>query len=248
MAEYKEIHGTKIRTYTTNPDNPITGEVWYNDTDNVLKFAFTNTTTAWSTGGTLNTGRESLAGAGIQTAALAFGGEAPPNTGATELYNGSSWTELNDLSTVRYGLAGVGLYTAALAFGGNTGPGAVTESFNGTNWTEVNDLNTARNILTGIGIQTSALAVGGYTTTRVANTEAWNGTNWTEVNDMNTAKMRLGGNIGVDSTAGLAYGGSEPGGVTANTEQWNGSSWTEVNNLNTGRDSPRGGGTITDRS
>ena len=40
MAEYKEIHGTKIRNYTTNPDHPITGEVWYNDTDNVLKLTF----------------------------------------------------------------------------------------------------------------------------------------------------------------------------------------------------------------
>ena len=45
MAEYKEIHGTKIRNYTTNPDNPITGEVWYNDTDNVLKFQHPNVTT-----------------------------------------------------------------------------------------------------------------------------------------------------------------------------------------------------------
>jgi hypothetical protein len=62
---------------------------------------------------------------------------------------------------------------------------------------------------------------------------------------MNTAKMRLGGNIGVDSTAGLAYGGSEPGGVTANTEYYNGTNWTEMNNLSTGRDSPRGGGTTT---
>ena len=48
MAEYKEIHGTKIRNYTTNPDNPITGEVWYNDTDNVLKFQYANVTSAGS--------------------------------------------------------------------------------------------------------------------------------------------------------------------------------------------------------
>ena len=45
MAEYKEIHGTKIRNYTTNPDNPIVGEVWYNDTDNVLKFQYPAVTT-----------------------------------------------------------------------------------------------------------------------------------------------------------------------------------------------------------
>ena len=50
MAEYKEIHGTKIRNYTTNPDNPIVGEVWYNDTDNVLKFQYpaVTTTGSWS--------------------------------------------------------------------------------------------------------------------------------------------------------------------------------------------------------
>ena len=45
MAEYKGIVGTKIRNYTTNPDNPITGEVWYNETDNVLKFQYPNLTT-----------------------------------------------------------------------------------------------------------------------------------------------------------------------------------------------------------
>jgi hypothetical protein len=33
-----------------------------------------------------------LAGAGIQTAALAFGGETPSVTGATEEYDGTSWT------------------------------------------------------------------------------------------------------------------------------------------------------------
>ena len=30
MADYKEVKGTKIRDYTTNPDNPIEGQVWYN--------------------------------------------------------------------------------------------------------------------------------------------------------------------------------------------------------------------------
>ena len=48
MAEYKEIHGTKIRNYTTNPDNPIQGEVWYNETDNVLKFQYPAVTTSGS--------------------------------------------------------------------------------------------------------------------------------------------------------------------------------------------------------
>jgi hypothetical protein len=40
----------------------------------------------------LNTARYALAGCGTQTAGLAFGGEVPPPTGATEEYDGSTWT------------------------------------------------------------------------------------------------------------------------------------------------------------
>jgi hypothetical protein len=43
-------------------------------------------------GGGLNTARDALAGAGTQTAALAFGGTTPPFTAATEEYDGTSWT------------------------------------------------------------------------------------------------------------------------------------------------------------
>ena len=125
MAEYKEIHGTKIRNYTTNPDNPITGEVWYNETDKVLKFQYPNTTTAgsWRTGGSMNTSRENVAGSGIYTAALGFGGYASgpgAPTGDTESYNGTSWTEGPNLATARRGLSGSSGHskTAALATAG----------------------------------------------------------------------------------------------------------------------------------
>ncbi len=43
MATYLGKHGIKIQNYTTNPDNPNQGEVWYNETDNVLKFPVTLT-------------------------------------------------------------------------------------------------------------------------------------------------------------------------------------------------------------
>ena len=153
MAEYKEIHGTKIRNYTTNPDNPITGEVWYNDTDNVLKFQYPNTTTAgsWRTTYSVNTPRRDLAGggAGTPTAAIIFGGyTASPLPAAivalTESFNGSAWTEVNDLNTAVQESAGSGTATAALSFGGSSPTTGNTETWNGTNWTEVNDLNTAR--------------------------------------------------------------------------------------------------------
>jgi hypothetical protein len=45
--------------------------------------------TSWATSpGSLNTARGYLAGAGTQTAALAFGGDSPA-TGATEEWNGA---------------------------------------------------------------------------------------------------------------------------------------------------------------
>ena len=31
MATYLGTHGSRIQNYTTNPDNPNEGEVWYNE-------------------------------------------------------------------------------------------------------------------------------------------------------------------------------------------------------------------------
>jgi hypothetical protein len=75
--------------------------------------------TSWTTVNSLNTARRQLAGAGIQTAALAFGG-GPPSIGATEEYDGNSWaTSPASLNTARTNLAGCGIQTSALAFGGD---------------------------------------------------------------------------------------------------------------------------------
>jgi hypothetical protein len=65
--------------------------------------------TIWTAGGNLNTARATLAGCGTQTAALAFGGSSGSNTGATELYDGTSWTTSPaSMSTARTGLGGAG--------------------------------------------------------------------------------------------------------------------------------------------
>ena len=42
MSTYKQIRGLKVRDYTTNPDNPIEGQLWYNTTDNVAKYRIPN--------------------------------------------------------------------------------------------------------------------------------------------------------------------------------------------------------------
>ena len=74
MADYKTIKGTKIQNYTTDPDNPLTGQVWYNETDQVMKFQYQNTTNpAWSTGGRYEYGKKQVfAGAGTQTCGFRF--------------------------------------------------------------------------------------------------------------------------------------------------------------------------------
>ena len=256
MAEYKGIVGTKIRNYTTNPDNPITGEVWYNETDQVLKFQFPNTTTAgsWSTAANMNTARARLGGAGTSTSMLVYGGYLGPsgdtNKTETESFNGSSWTEVNDLNLKRGQLSGAGASnTSSLAFAGTDAPPfnnvkTETESWNGSNWTEVNNLNTGRRRGGGFGIATAAILAGGANSggTNVAVTEYYNGTNWTEMNDLNQAGLLEGNGIG-EYTAGLAVGRSTS--PSAVTESWNGTNWTEVADLNTGRFSGSGFGTQT---
>jgi hypothetical protein len=61
--------------------------------------------------------------------------EDPPQTGATELYDGTSWTtNPTGLNTARSELAGAGTQTAALAFGGSpdgTSLVAATEEWTG---------------------------------------------------------------------------------------------------------------------
>src|SRR5210317_734693 len=180
MTEYKGIKGGKVQNFDTDPDNPYVGQVWYNQTLGDLRVRATTLTTAWASGGNLNTARGYLAGANNapQSTGLGFGGDVPPPRAAlTEQYDGTSWTEVNDLNTARNALAAVGAdNTSALAFGGNPPVRNETEEWNGSSWTEVNNLNTAREWLAGAGIKTAALAFGGQAPGYVASTEQWNGT------------------------------------------------------------------------
>ena len=53
MTTYKEIKGTQIEVVSSDPSNPIDGQVWYNSTDQAVK-GFKNIPAAWSTTGNLN--------------------------------------------------------------------------------------------------------------------------------------------------------------------------------------------------
>ena len=122
MADYKTIHGIKVKSYTTDPDNIIEGQVWYDKTNKVLQFETPNVTStgAWRTAGTMNQDRRRISGAGIQTAALAISGtKDPPYYANVEQYDGASWTEIGDVNTAREEHASAGTVTAAITYGGN---------------------------------------------------------------------------------------------------------------------------------
>ena len=151
MADYKTIHGTTVKNYTADPDNPIEGQVWYDGTAATLQYQIPNVTStgAWRAGNSLNTARQKLEGAGTQTAGLAFGGDTGSVVAINESYNGTTWTEVADLNTGRKDFAGAGTQTSAIAMAGQAAPGATNnaETWNGTAWTEVANLNTTRNLL-----------------------------------------------------------------------------------------------------
>ena len=239
MTTYKEINGTNIEAVSSDPANPVTGQVWYNTTDNVLKGAAVTTAGAWATGGNLNSPRAYAGGCGAtKDASLCFGDGPPPAptaSGITESYNGTSWTEVNDMNTGKAFVTGAGTYTSAIAAGGDQFSG-VAESWNGTSWTSITNEPNGSNAYGSAGADnTNALFFGGVPAPTRTVTRYWNGSSWTDLNAMNGSKKDLDG-AGKTYTAALAIGGSAgPPTVLALTESFNGTSWTEVGDLNTAR-------------
>ena len=133
MTTYKEIFGKYVKNYSSDPSNDAEGQVWYNTTSGTFKSVVASA--AWSSGSPLITARRSLAGAGTQIEALAFGGrDATAATGTqtaaismagstltktnAELYDGTSWTTTSSLANGRTKTAGAGTQSLAIAFGG----------------------------------------------------------------------------------------------------------------------------------
>ena len=244
MSTYQGIRGLKVRDYTTNPDNPLEGQLWYNKTDQVGKYQIPNVADAWRTSAPLNTASWSRVTGGSVTSAWANSGEQTPSQGTAfitnmETWNGTTWTEVQDSGSKHYGgngSHGVPNNTTGLVFAGY-GPSdhGDTEEWNGSSWTELSNLNTTRRFPGGNGTTTEACLVYGglIPSTSFANTESWNGSSWTEVNDVNNARYGTNG-IGSSTSAawvgGSLYPGPQPPGSFH--EQWNGSTWTESTDAN----------------
>ena len=189
---------------------------------------------AWSLGPNINNPRQDNAGAGVQNAALSFGGYPP--TGHTEIYNGTTWSELNDLNLARANGGGLGTVDAALYMGGQPTI-SCTEEWNGTSWSEVTNMTTARANNQGVGTQNAGLIFGGNP--GIATTEEYNGTSFSAGGSLITAIFGAGG-AGIQNAA-LKFGGSTPS-VSNTTEHYNGTSWTAGGNLITARTYLKGAG------
>ena len=247
MSEYKQIHGQTLQTVSSDPSNPLNGQVWFNSTTGKIKAANVVTTGSWSSGGNMNTGRDMLGGAGLQTAALAFGG--PDSHSHTEHYDGSAWTNGGNLGTARYNIAGTGTQTAALAFGGGPyGGSKTTEEYNGSSWTAATNLINTRLGSTGTGPQTAALAI---TAAYGTNVEEYNGSSWTAGGSYPAVITSVGSTGGTGSqTAALGFAGANNyGSGVNNTNHYDGTSWTAggnyLSNTPEGVTLPEGAGTQT---
>tara|TARA_R110001606_G_scaffold373375_1_gene530741 strand:- start:407 stop:1417 length:1011 start_codon:yes stop_codon:yes gene_type:complete len=119
----------------------------------------------------LNSGSDSMAGAGTTTAGLCIGGDRSPNFRATERWNGSSWTTSTLMPIGLNKSAGGGTAsTSALIFGGNGDPGptgtTTTLTCSGTTWAQVGNLLSTNRYASGCASSNSnGLSFGGKAST-----------------------------------------------------------------------------------
>ena len=250
MATFKQIRGQTIKKYTTNPTNPLEGQMWYNNTTGTLK-VYRNLGGTWSSGGALNTAVVAVGGWGPQTAATVAGGNSPtypPATGATQLYDGSTWTTSPaSLSPGRSegGTSQAGTQTAAW-YSGGVSPSPprinITSDFDGSAWTTggVYPLSIS---MAGAGTATAGLGFGGYQPATPEmfkrTTNEYDGSTWTAANNMNTGRAQNNtGGIGLQTAALTAAGTSGPPAPLTNMvncESYDGSTWSVENALPVGR-------------
>ena len=254
MATYKGIKGVKVQTKAADPTaSEADGTVWYNSTSpSALKYSI-QSAGAWASSPAINTARDALASAGIQTAALCMGGRYGGSTGMTETesYNGSTWTSVNSVNTGREYPGGAGVQTAALFIGGTNPTGVPfkgVEIWDGTCWTAGTNLagHHSGGVTSG-GITTAALIAGGgwpppspyYNAT----SETYDGTSWTEGNNMTASQGAMTGGLAFSSVpVGFGLGGS-PSATFFQT--YDGTCWSEGTAMSDGRDQAGAAGTNT---
>jgi len=240
MVAYTGIQGQNILIVSSDPSNPVEGQIWYNTTSNTLK-GYALGTASWATAASLPTGMGGGGAAGTSTAALSIGGNATvPASGtlATNSFNGTAWTGLPNLSRSPqlsgWSGRGTGSSTSALYSGGDDGSNvSKTESWNGSSWTAETAMPIGIRGGGSFGIsKTAAVRFSGLTNpvnTQQPNAYHYNGSSWTIGGAMGNSPPWQAYTGTGPSTAALASGGGSPQQVLV--EAYNGSTWTVKTNM-----------------
>ena len=233
MGNYKTDHGFQIKHRSSDPTNPVEGEIWYNTTTQKLKV--TPLIGAMSSGGNYPIAVYSHAGAGTQTAALGTGGLSPgtnpTNTAAT--YDGSSWTAITNSPASKGSFFGSGTQTAAIFALGSPYPFAESYTWNGSAWSDGPDVNTERTGCQGGGTTTAAVIYGGEAPGPSGfpqqKTEEFDGSSWSHVEDT-PAKTSMHGACGTQ-TAGFVAGGQPNPSTAERSMFYDGTNYSSGPNL-----------------
>jgi len=209
--------------------------------------------TSWTEGNNLNTARYGLRALGLQTAAVAVGGQksgTPTALTTCENYDGSSWTNTGSMNVAREEAAVFGIQTAGVACGGFNGSPLVetnaTENFDGSSWTASGTLNSVSYAAMSAGTQTAGVRAGGYLYPSSAYqtfTEEYNGSSWTSVNSMPEGRGSAAPSKNGTQSAWQFSGGRNPGGIVSNTMVYDGTNWATGASISTARTEFDGGGT-----
>ena len=241
MATYRSIVGLKIKKRSSDPSNPVLGEMWYNTTSGTLKVRGFGSA-SWSSGATAPGSFMTFAGCGTQSAYIkTMGNDGTPGPNPlgndSQEYDGSSWSNAPSCPYSSRDPGQAGIQTAALFFGGQGPGGASTSavSYNGSAFSGIPSLNANRRTCNGTGSSTAAITVGGAGPPSgspegaMTNVESYNGSSW--ANETAVPSARQGGGSGGVESAALHVGGVSPGpggpeaGVFT-TLEYDGSSWT----------------------
>ena len=202
---------------------------------------------SWANKNSMGTGRYNTPGTGIVTAALAAGGNAPPQSSSTEEFDGTNWAaNPTGLNTARYMGPLTGTQTAALFSGGTDTSSTMitaTETYNGSAWTtSPATLNTGRAAYNaGAGTQTASVIWSGYATPPGFSnaSEEFNGTSWTAGNNyLLSAKGVTGAGT---LAAAWSASGKAPGNSAAGFS-YDGTNWSTTPSLGAAKYNCAGGG------
>ena len=229
MSDFKTLKGLYIKHVSSDPANPITGQIWYNTTTQTIKVA--PEIAAWAAGENMNTARfNGDSGSTPATTGIFFGGTG--SSAVTEEYDGTDWTNSGNMGTGRSQVHGFGTQTTAVGSAGyvdGTGDVAVVEEYNGSSWAEVTNPPAARRGGASFGTLTAGVIVGGHP--NLNTTLEYDGTNWAAGGNIGTGMDRTEGAGAGTLTAGLVVAGD-----TTESFEYNGTAWTDVGTSNATHD------------